>query len=57
MRATSGVASNIFKALAKAKISVKMIDQGSSELNIIVGVRNAYFENAIKAIYNVFCEK
>lgn len=54
MRATSGVASNIFKALAKAKISVKMIDQGSSELNIIVGVRNSYFENAIKAIYNIF---
>jgi len=31
-----------------------MIDQGSSELNIIIGVRNRYFEDAIRAIYNAF---
>ena len=31
-----------------------MIDQGSSELNIIIGVRNRYFEDAIKTIYSVF---
>jgi aspartate kinase len=43
-----------FSALAKAKINVKMIDQGSSELNIIIGVRNRYFEDAIKTIYGVF---
>ena len=36
------------------KINVKMIDQGSSELNIIIGVRNRYFEDAIKTIYGVF---
>ena len=50
----SGIAGNIFSALAKAKINVKMIDQGSSELNIIIGVRNRYFEDAIKTIYGVF---
>ena len=54
MRNNSGIAGNIFSALAKAKINIKMIDQGSSELNIIIGVRNRYFEDAIKTIYNVF---
>lgn len=54
MRNNSGLAANIFSALAKAKINIKMIDQGSSELNIIIGVRNRYFEDAIKTIYDVF---
>ena len=54
MKNNSGIAGNIFTALAKAKINIKMIDQGSSELNIIIGVRNKYFEDAIKAIYGVF---
>ena len=54
MRNNSGIAGNIFSALAKAKVNVKMIDQGSSELNIIIGVRNKYFEDAIKTIYSVF---
>ncbi|SEW36874.1 aspartate kinase [[Clostridium] fimetarium] len=54
MKNNSGVAGNIFTALAKAKINIKMIDQGSSELNIIIGVRNKYFEDAINAIYGVF---
>ncbi len=54
MRNNSGIAGNIFSALAKAKINIKMIDQGSSELNIIIGVRNKYFEDAIKTIYDVF---
>ena len=54
MRNSSGIAGAIFSALAKAKVNVKMIDQGSSELNIIIGVRNKYFEDAIKAIYNAF---
>ena len=31
-----------------------MIDQGSSELNIIIGVRNQDFDIAIKAIYDIF---
>jgi aspartate kinase len=31
-----------------------MIDQGSSEINIIVGVENEDFENALRAIYAAF---
>lgn len=54
MKATRGTAARIFAALAHARINVKMIDQGSSELNIIVGVKNADFETAIKAIYDIF---
>ena len=54
MRATRGTAGRIFAALAHANINVKMIDQGSSELNIIIGVRNHDFDAAIKAIYDIF---
>ncbi len=56
MRSTRGTAGRIFSALAHASINVKMIDQGSSELNIIIGVRNEDFEPAIKAIYKIFVE-
>ena len=54
MRSTRGTAGRIFSALAHANVNVKMIDQGSSELNIIIGVRNQDFETAISAIYNIF---
>ena len=54
MRQTRGTAGRIFSALAHAHINVKMIDQGSSELNIIIGVRNSDFEAAIQAIYDIF---
>ncbi|MBQ9031888.1 MAG: aspartate kinase [Parasporobacterium sp.] len=54
MRSASGTAARLFTALADAHINIRMIDQGSSELNIIVGVENKDFENAIKAIYNTF---
>lgn len=54
MKSTRGTAGRIFSALAHANVNVKMIDQGSSELNIIIGVSNADFENAIKAIYDIF---
>ena len=54
MKHSVGNAANVISALSNAKINVKMIDQGSSELNIIVGVRNRYFEAAIRAIYDVF---
>lgn len=54
MKATRGTAGRIFSALAHARINVKMIDQGSSELNIIIGVKNSDFEPAIKAIYDIF---
>lgn len=54
MKAMRGTAARIFAALAHADINIKMIDQGSSELNIIIGVRNEDFEAAIKAIYDIF---
>ena len=54
MKASRGTAGRIFSALAHARINVKMIDQGSSELNIIIGVKDADFETAIKAIYDIF---
>lgn len=54
MKSTRGTAGRIFSALAHANVNVKMIDQGSSELNIIIGVANADFEAAIKAIYDIF---
>lgn len=56
MKATRGTAGRIFSALAHAKVNVKMIDQGSSELNIIIGVSNCDFEAAIKAIYDTFVQ-
>ena len=54
MKATRGTAGRIFSALAHARINVKMIDQGSSEFNIIIGVKTADFDTAIKAIYDIF---
>lgn len=54
MKATRGTSGRIFSALAHANVNVKMIDQGSSELNIIIGVRNHDFEAAIEAIYDIF---
>lgn len=54
MKSTRGTAGRIFSALAHNNINVKMIDQGSSELNIIIGVANEDFENAIRAIYEIF---
>ena len=56
MRSTRGTAGRIFSALAHANINVKMIDQGSSELNIIIGVNEADFESAMKAIYTIFVD-
>lgn len=54
MKSTRGTSGRIFSALAHANVNVRMIDQGSSELNIIIGVRNHDFNNAIKAIYDIF---
>ena len=54
MRSNRGTAARIFAALAHANVNVKMIDQGSSELNVIIGVRNEDFEVAVKAIYDIF---
>ncbi len=54
MKSTRGTAGRIFSALAHANVNVKMIDQGSSELNIIIGVANRDFETAVRAIYDIF---
>ena len=54
MKSTRGTAGRIFSALAHAHVNVRMIDQGSSELNIIIAVDNQDFETAIRAIYDIF---
>jgi aspartate kinase len=54
MMHTPGMAARLFSALADARINVRMIDQGSSELNIIVGVEAADFEAAVRAIHAAF---
>lgn len=54
MKAKRGTSGRIFSALAHAHVNVKMIDQGSSELNVVVGVRNHDFNNAIRALYDIF---
>lgn len=52
-----GVSAKLFAALSVAGVNIRMIDQGSSEMNIIVGVENKDFETAIKAIYKAFVEE
>lgn len=54
MKSKKGTATRIFAALSHANINIKMIDQGSSELNIIVGIHEADFEKAIRVIYDMF---
>lgn len=54
MRKLRGTSGRIFSALAHAHVNVKMIDQGSSELNVIVGVAEEDFVTATKAIYDMF---
>jgi aspartate kinase len=49
-----GMAARVMSALAEAGVNIRMIDQGSGELNIIVGVREADFEKAVRAIYSAF---
>ncbi len=54
MKSQKGTATRVFAALSHADINVRMIDQGSSELNIIVGIDEKDFENAIRVIYDMF---
>ena len=54
MAYTKGVASKIFTALAESDINIRMIDQGSSEINVLVGIENDDFEKGINAIYTAF---
>lgn len=57
MKSGCGVLAKITQALAKENINIKMMDQGSSELNIIIGVKNDDFKKACKIIYQTFVEK
>ncbi len=54
MRSSTGTAAKVISAIANEGINIRMLDQGSSELNIIVGVDCSAFERAVKAIYNAF---
>lgn len=54
MKKNKGIAARVFAALAHAGVNIKMIDQGSSEMNIIVGIESKDFEVAVQAIYDVF---
>lgn len=54
MAKSTGIASKIFSALSNEKVNIRMIDQGSSEINVTVGVENADFEKAVKSIYRSF---
>ncbi len=54
MHFRKGVSAKLFTGLAEANVNIRMIDQGSSELNIIVGVEESDFEKSIKAIYSAF---
>ena len=49
-----GTSARLFRAIADAGVNVRMIDQGSSEINIIVGVDNCNYERTVKAIYEEF---
>ncbi len=54
MMKTPGMAARVMSSLATAGVNIRMIDQGSGELNIIVGVKEADFEKAVRAIYASF---
>ena len=54
MSSRKGTSATLFTALADAGVNIRMIDQGSTEMNIIVGVEEKDFETAIKAIYKAF---
>ena len=54
MKETKGTAARIFKVISEAGVNVRMIDQGSSELNIIIAVYEDDYENTVKAIYEEF---
>ncbi len=56
MARTPGISGKLFGALGKDNINVRMIAQGSSEMNIIIGVENEDFERAIQAIYYAFVD-
>jgi aspartate kinase len=54
MTHTVGIAAKVFIALRDAKVNVRIINQGASELNIIVGVVPEDYERALGALYEAF---
>ena len=54
MTASVGTSARLFTALSQAGVNVRMIDQGSSEINIIVGIDNADYEKCVRAVYYEF---
>lgn len=54
MAHTPGIAARVFSSLAKQGVNIRMINQGSSEISIIIGIENDDYENAIRAIYGEF---
>ena len=54
MASRPGISGQIFAALGKSDINIKLINQGPDELNIIFGVDNSDFTKAIQALYNSF---
>lgn len=56
MRSVSGIAARFFSCLGRANVNIKMIDMGSNEVNCTIGVKNADFENAIRALYDELVE-
>jgi aspartate kinase len=57
MARTPGIAARVFTALAAAGVNVRLINQGASELNIIVGVAPEDYPTAVRAIYGAFVER
>ena len=49
-----GISGKVFAALGQANINIRMINQGPDELNIIFGVDNRDFAEAIRVLYNSF---
>ena len=56
MAYSRGTAARVMKGLSDARINIKMIDQGSTEINIIVGVDDVDYEAAIRGIYDAVME-
>ena len=54
---SKGTAVRVFRAVADAGINIRMIDQGSSELNIIIGIDECDFDEALRAIYREFVKE
>lgn len=54
MSSNKGVAAKVFDSLSESNVNIRMIDQGSSEINILIGIENDDFEKGINAIYNAF---